>query len=448
MRDPGTLARLCVNCSTTFQPGQPLLPALGSGSGASPTTQRAGDHDATESDLDPAYDTTVLGPFARDRRPGHAPTPEEEEEDEEEEGADNMHAVNGENDTRTAVDSDEPPGRAAGPARQPPHAPASDVAAAASAARERSDQTASLIAEKLLQGWALLDTCCPRCSTPLVRSRTPRRMFCVACSMWVMTEAEAAQAAAAAPAPAPPTPPPASPTHAPSPTTTSRLLGPRAAADRGGQQSGQGACRVGPQPYSSRVAGVGGETARGRGAEGGPSMGGVGITPPTHSNHLNHPALFSHQGSTLTLVEGALLRHLEAAALALDHCRLDQDTGCPAPHDPSASLPPPVAQRLGGVPEGVRRVEGLMEAAADSLQSFSSARASLITAITCKLSAAASLNPSTLLTPSGTPPNRWATGSGSAARGPRSRDVVGLGAWLGEAGGGVGGAGAGAAAAA
>lgn len=49
--------------------------------------------------------------------------------------------------------------------------------------------TSQLIADKLLAGWALLDSICPVCNSPLVRNKQ-KKMFCVACDMWVMTEEE------------------------------------------------------------------------------------------------------------------------------------------------------------------------------------------------------------------------------------------------------------------
>ena len=48
-----------------------------------------------------------------------------------------------------------------------------------------------LLSDKMLQGWALLETSCPVCSTPLVRDKA-KRMLCVSCDLFVMTEAEAA----------------------------------------------------------------------------------------------------------------------------------------------------------------------------------------------------------------------------------------------------------------
>lgn len=57
--------------------------------------------------------------------------------------------------------------------------------------RSRADDSSAAIAEKLLQGWALLSDHCPQCVTPLVRNRE-RRMYCVSCSQWVITERDAA----------------------------------------------------------------------------------------------------------------------------------------------------------------------------------------------------------------------------------------------------------------
>lgn len=58
-------------------------------------------------------------------------------------------------------------------------------------ARRPSDHSSAL-AEKLLQGWALLQEHCPQCLTPLVRNRQ-RKMFCVACAQWVVTQSEVAE---------------------------------------------------------------------------------------------------------------------------------------------------------------------------------------------------------------------------------------------------------------
>ncbi|KAL2642177.1 hypothetical protein R1flu_009764 [Riccia fluitans] len=60
----------------------------------------------------------------------------------------------------------------------------------AAAERSRSDSSAAL-AQKLLQGWTMLNEHCPQCITPLLRNRQ-RRVYCVSCKQWVLTEGEAA----------------------------------------------------------------------------------------------------------------------------------------------------------------------------------------------------------------------------------------------------------------
>lgn len=60
-----------------------------------------------------------------------------------------------------------------------------------SRSRSAADDLSSAIAEKLLQGWALLGDHCPQCVTPLVRNRE-RRMYCVSCLQWVINERDAA----------------------------------------------------------------------------------------------------------------------------------------------------------------------------------------------------------------------------------------------------------------
>mmetsp|Transcript_14946 Transcript_14946/g.41986 ORF Transcript_14946/g.41986 Transcript_14946/m.41986 type:complete len:290 (-) Transcript_14946:67-936(-) len=67
---------------------------------------------------------------------------------------------------------------------------------AASAAASMEDP-AQALAEKMLQGWALLGVHCPRCSHPLVRNKE-RKMWCVVCCLWVLSEEEGAAAAARA----------------------------------------------------------------------------------------------------------------------------------------------------------------------------------------------------------------------------------------------------------
>lgn len=60
-----------------------------------------------------------------------------------------------------------------------------------SRSRNSVDDSSAAIAQKLLQGWALLGEHCPQCITPLVRNRE-RRMYCVSCSQWVVNERDAA----------------------------------------------------------------------------------------------------------------------------------------------------------------------------------------------------------------------------------------------------------------
>eukprot|EP00252_Welwitschia_mirabilis_P000213 TRINITY_DN1019_c0_g1_i1.p1 TRINITY_DN1019_c0_g1~~TRINITY_DN1019_c0_g1_i1.p1 ORF type:complete len:246 (+),score=46.96 TRINITY_DN1019_c0_g1_i1:180-917(+) len=53
--------------------------------------------------------------------------------------------------------------------------------------KSKSNDTSGSIAEKLLQGWALLAEHCPLCLTPLLRDRE-KRIYCVSCSQWVVRE--------------------------------------------------------------------------------------------------------------------------------------------------------------------------------------------------------------------------------------------------------------------
>lgn len=70
--------------------------------------------------------------------------------------------------------------------------------AAAEERRRRSDRTADLLSSRLLAGWALLDSTCPRCVTPLVRNKQ-KQMFCVACDVWVVRPEDAPAGLAVAP---------------------------------------------------------------------------------------------------------------------------------------------------------------------------------------------------------------------------------------------------------
>ncbi|KAK3259213.1 hypothetical protein CYMTET_31772 [Cymbomonas tetramitiformis] len=95
------------------------------------------------------------------------------------------------------------------PAAAPVPAPSSAPPTAPSPGRgadrqSKSDKQSSLLAEKLLQGWTLLNEYCQMesCLAPLVRSRDKRK-YCVSCGMYVVSEAEAPQAVATNPAPSP-----------------------------------------------------------------------------------------------------------------------------------------------------------------------------------------------------------------------------------------------------
>jgi uncharacterized Zn finger protein (UPF0148 family) len=70
-----------------------------------------------------------------------------------------------------------------------------------------AEDPSQAVAEKLLEGWAMLAEHCPRCTvTPLVRSREGR-IWCAKCKLFAVREGDAA--GAAAPAPSAPAVPPA-----------------------------------------------------------------------------------------------------------------------------------------------------------------------------------------------------------------------------------------------
>lgn len=69
--------------------------------------------------------------------------------------------------------------------------PSNGNAERTSRSRNQVDDSSAAIAQKLLQGWALLGDHCPQCITPLVRNRE-RRMYCVSCSQWVVNERDVA----------------------------------------------------------------------------------------------------------------------------------------------------------------------------------------------------------------------------------------------------------------
>ncbi|KAL6050635.1 Metallophosphoesterase [Balamuthia mandrillaris] len=55
--------------------------------------------------------------------------------------------------------------------------------------REKADQDSKKLAEKLLLGWCMMDSYCPKptCSVPLMRSKD-KRLFCVSCEAFVVSE--------------------------------------------------------------------------------------------------------------------------------------------------------------------------------------------------------------------------------------------------------------------
>eukprot|EP00274_Cyanoptyche_gloeocystis_P003260 CAMPEP_0196658628 /NCGR_PEP_ID=MMETSP1086-20130531/30648_1 /TAXON_ID=77921 /ORGANISM="Cyanoptyche gloeocystis , Strain SAG4.97" /LENGTH=198 /DNA_ID=CAMNT_0041992279 /DNA_START=78 /DNA_END=671 /DNA_ORIENTATION=+ len=67
--------------------------------------------------------------------------------------------------------------------------------------RKKSDQCSAKIAEKLLQGWTLLQDCCPAgCPVPLVRNKA-KEMFCVSCGRKVVRESDLPQPSTQTPTP-------------------------------------------------------------------------------------------------------------------------------------------------------------------------------------------------------------------------------------------------------
>lgn len=156
---------------------------------------------ATDDAYDPRSDDR-LGPFARGLDPSQGPTPEDLGE-------------HSERDLGVVY----PPST-----KQPEPAP---TAANARGKEPPKKDVSQLIADKLLAGWALLDTYCPLCNSPIVRNKQ-KRMFCVQCDLFLVTEEDmkrdaaakearaAEDAAAAAPTPAVAR----TPTAAPATTTT------------------------------------------------------------------------------------------------------------------------------------------------------------------------------------------------------------------------------------
>eukprot|EP00208_Stichococcus_sp_RCC1054_P005578 CAMPEP_0206135772 /NCGR_PEP_ID=MMETSP1473-20131121/1039_1 /ASSEMBLY_ACC=CAM_ASM_001109 /TAXON_ID=1461547 /ORGANISM="Stichococcus sp, Strain RCC1054" /LENGTH=435 /DNA_ID=CAMNT_0053527855 /DNA_START=204 /DNA_END=1511 /DNA_ORIENTATION=+ len=110
--------------------------------------------------------------------------------------------------------------------------------------RSESDRISAELGAKLLAGWTMLDAYCPRCTTVLMKSRDGRRL-CVACDMFVMTEAEAVALGNTVAGPQPtagPTAAAAPTAHVPAtgisrgsaPVTGSPTIAGRVPAERGG----------------------------------------------------------------------------------------------------------------------------------------------------------------------------------------------------------------------
>ncbi|KGG51452.1 hypothetical protein DI09_34p30 [Mitosporidium daphniae] len=59
------------------------------------------------------------------------------------------------------------------------------LAACSSSARS-TDRFSEALGEKLLQGWAMLDSSCPKCpSIPLMRPRNSEELYCVSCKAYI-----------------------------------------------------------------------------------------------------------------------------------------------------------------------------------------------------------------------------------------------------------------------
>ncbi|KAF0758199.1 hypothetical protein AaE_004013 [Aphanomyces astaci] len=77
--------------------------------------------------------------------------------------------------------------------------PQEDQAAVYAARKKRRDATSSKLGEKMLQGWTLMGSVCPKsdCGTPFVRNRDTGQLFCVTCNQYAITEEQAAEQHAA-----------------------------------------------------------------------------------------------------------------------------------------------------------------------------------------------------------------------------------------------------------
>ncbi|KAF8060469.1 hypothetical protein HT031_004645 [Scenedesmus sp. PABB004] len=98
----------------------------------------------------------------------------------------------------------------------------------AAAAGDAASDPCQLLADRLLEGWAMLAEHCPLCNTPLMRSRA-REVRCIACDLPVQIGGDASSSSAAAPAD---TQPPGAAAHAdgaPAPGAAQPADGPAAA---------------------------------------------------------------------------------------------------------------------------------------------------------------------------------------------------------------------------
>eukprot|EP00002_Diphylleia_rotans_P016223 TRINITY_DN3154_c0_g1_i3.p1 TRINITY_DN3154_c0_g1~~TRINITY_DN3154_c0_g1_i3.p1 ORF type:complete len:170 (+),score=33.28 TRINITY_DN3154_c0_g1_i3:133-642(+) len=68
------------------------------------------------------------------------------------------------------------------------------------ARRKKNDLHSAAIAKKLLEGWTLLNDCCPKpdCTVPLVRNRNGQ-LFCVSCNNWIPISSETGKPVAQVP---------------------------------------------------------------------------------------------------------------------------------------------------------------------------------------------------------------------------------------------------------
>ncbi|KAF5837941.1 hypothetical protein DUNSADRAFT_3662 [Dunaliella salina] len=171
MKEPASGSRHCVNCGCTTPAGHPQQ-----SSQAGPATTSASTPLMETSETDVRADPAVFGPFAMSTaQPAQANGP-------------------------VARAPCAPPAAAgSAPSDLPSAAPAATAQGAAAGVdvsrpwrRQQLDaepDASDLIAQRMVQGWALLDQYCPRCSEVLIRNRE-RRIFCVRCDAYVVSPQE------------------------------------------------------------------------------------------------------------------------------------------------------------------------------------------------------------------------------------------------------------------